>query len=169
MTSLEVMDMTNSGYNWSKPGSDPLQKQQLDIFATPIDERKFLHRLRVLKIPLETFIIAIMDLTWISRLKKFHFNIGDIDSRLKSLGLVICTFEEGSRAVLDLLPNLEELSLNWMRYLDSISDLESCLGLTCSKLRVIRASNRPRLKNLLSVVEFYSGFQEFRKVPECHL
>ena len=54
----------------------------------------------------------------------------------------------------DLLPNLEELYLHDLTFLESISELVGHLGLRFSRLRVMEVTLCPRLKYLLS----YGGF-----------
>ncbi|KAL5548242.1 hypothetical protein UlMin_003473 [Ulmus minor] len=60
----------------------------------------------------------------------------------------------GCAAPCDLLPNLEELHLHSLTYLESISELVGHLGLLFSKLKLIQVTRCPQIKCLLSCGNF---------------
>ncbi|XP_040989065.1 disease resistance protein At4g27190 [Juglans microcarpa x Juglans regia] len=65
-----------------------------------------------------------------------------------------CSFRPGrgcaGTTLCDLLPNLEELHLEYLSCIESISELVSHLGLRFLRLKSIVVANCPKLKNLLS-------------------
>ncbi|KAL0379746.1 UNVERIFIED_CONTAM: hypothetical protein Sangu_0038900 [Sesamum angustifolium] len=61
------------------------------------------------------------------------------------------SFGVGSNAKLEMLPNLEDISLSELTNLSCVSTLTSQLGLKFSKLRSIYVGNCPQLKYLISL------------------
>ncbi|KAL7216940.1 hypothetical protein ACSBR1_028799 [Camellia fascicularis] len=76
LSRLETINMTNSFYKWSGKRT----KEELE--TTTIDELGCLNQLIALYINLNSSYLAIEDLSWIERLKRFHFVIGHADEKL---------------------------------------------------------------------------------------
>ncbi|THG02381.1 hypothetical protein TEA_030013 [Camellia sinensis var. sinensis] len=209
LSRLETIDMTNSFYKWG--GKRP--KEELE--KAPIDELGCLNQLIALYINLNSSYLAFEDLSWIKRLKRFHFVIGHADEKLlvqqkyeekrvtlcrvdffgecywvtqllenasnltldycqnleeipaglankcycfiglKSLTITdyhgdILPARESCDDQFDLLPNLQELVLNEVSSLRSISELAHLLELRLSKLRKISLSYCSSLEYLVS-------------------
>ncbi|GMP65530.1 hypothetical protein CsSME_00026271 [Camellia sinensis var. sinensis] len=209
LSRLETIDMTNSFYKWG--GKKP--KEELE--KAPIDELGCLNQLIALYINLNSSYLAFEDLSWIKRLKRFHFVIGHADEKLlvqqkyeekrvtlcrvdffgecywvtqllenasnltldycqnleeipaglankcycfiglKSLTITdyhgdILPARESCDDQFDLLPNLQELVLNEVSSLRSISELAHLLELRLSKLRKISLSYCSSLEYLVS-------------------
>ena len=96
------------------------------------------------------------DLTWLGRLIRFQFFIGpnltdfmqiEVDEkRVKISGRYVSRIY-GSK--LDLLPDIEELHLLNVAHLERVSELIDIVGLSLSRLRMIKNFRCPQLKYLL--------------------
>ncbi|KAJ0045610.1 hypothetical protein Pint_04267 [Pistacia integerrima] len=164
LSSLEVLDMTLSNYHWGLRG-------EVEEGETSFEELQCLQRLLVLSIRLKGLPSpGSEDLTWINRLIRFQFFIGPTANSLptkhdkrrvtiSSLDLsgewIGCLRPEGGCAAhYDLLPNLEELHLHDLTYLESISGLVGHLGLRFLRLKSLDVTHCPRLKYLLAYGSF---------------
>ncbi|KAL0425772.1 UNVERIFIED_CONTAM: hypothetical protein Sradi_1112000 [Sesamum radiatum] len=90
--------------------------------------------------------------TMFQKLVAYGDEVGSFDT-VKSLLIHIYSgsFGVGSNAKLEMLPNLEEISLSQLTNLPCASTLASQLGLKFSKLRFIRFYSCPQLKYLISL------------------
>ncbi|CAL5341803.1 unnamed protein product [Camellia sinensis] len=122
LSCLETIDMTNSFYMWG--GKRP--KEELE--TAPIDELGCLNQLISLYINLNSSYLAFEDLSWIKRLKRFHFVIGHADEKLlvqqkyeeKMVNLGWVDFSGECYWVKQLLENASNLTLDHCRELEEI-------------------------------------------------
>ncbi|KAI8008794.1 Disease resistance protein [Camellia lanceoleosa] len=76
LSHLETINMTDSFYKWSG------KRSKEELGTTPIDELGCLDQLTALFINLNSSYLTFEDLSWIKRLKRFHFVIGHADEKL---------------------------------------------------------------------------------------
>ncbi|XP_028124567.1 disease resistance protein At4g27190-like [Camellia sinensis] len=122
LSRLETINMTNSFYKWS--GKRPKE----ELGTTPIDELGCLNQLIALYINLNSLYLAFEDLSWIKRLKRFHFVIGHADEKLlvqqkcqeKRVNLCWVDFSGECCWVKQLLENASNLILDHCQNLEAI-------------------------------------------------
>ncbi|CAL5405679.1 unnamed protein product [Camellia sinensis] len=122
LSRLETINMTNSFYKWS--GKRPKE----ELGTTPIDELGCLNQLIALYINLNSSYLAFEDLSWIKRLKRFHFVIGHADEKLlvqqkcqeKRVNLCWVDFSGECCWVKQLLENASNLILDHCQHLEAI-------------------------------------------------
>ncbi|KAI8008791.1 Disease resistance protein [Camellia lanceoleosa] len=119
---LETIDMTNSFYMWGR------KRPKEELETTQIDELGCLDQLIALYINLNSSYLTFEDLSWIKRLKRFHFVIGLADEKLlvqkkyEEKRVTLCwvnlygiyywlkqLLENASNLTLDCCKNLEEI------------------------------------------------------------
>ncbi|CAL5402841.1 unnamed protein product [Camellia sinensis] len=122
LSRLETIDMTNSCYRWG--GKSPTE----ELETAPIDELGCLNQLNALYINLNSLYLAFEDLSWIKRLKRFHFVIGHADAKLlvqqkyeeKRVNLCWVDFSGECYWVKPFLENANNLTLDHCEKLEEI-------------------------------------------------
>ncbi|EEF39531.1 hypothetical protein RCOM_0182000 [Ricinus communis] len=136
-----------------------VEGQVLDLSATRIEHLSQLRQTIPAGIISRLLNLEVLDMT----LSDYHWgveeqslSISNSNSSLRPTG--------GCAAHEDMLPNLEEVYLDHLTYLETISELVGHLGLSFPRLRVMEVTRCTRLTKLLSYGNFIVSLQRLEEI-----